>query len=175
MPEAHSTCPWKNFQKKNSEKLSHFPFLGTVSENFSVEVFPAILWNLVFTCPLIKFDESDVFHKTKTTIIFERGANRCRFLTKLFLRGCQNCTKKVKKNFLNKIFCYKKCHFSINSGHRMKCSRVPGIFNQAGLSKLHATCLWEKFEQNFFEFKKIFSSITDIERKIIHLWWKYFR
>ena len=149
--------------------------MGIVSETFSVEVFPAGLWNLDSTCPLIKFDEIDVFLKTEITIIFERGANRCRFLTKLFLRGCQNRIIHVQKSFQNKVFCYKKCHFSINSWHRLNCSRVPGIFNPAGLSKQHATCMWEKFEQNFFELKFFFSSITDLVRKIIHLWWENFR
>ena len=71
-------------EKKNSQKYNLCSSFRDSEQNFSVEVFPPGLWNLDSTYPLRKFDDIDVFLKTKTTIIFQLGAKRCRFLSKRF-------------------------------------------------------------------------------------------
>ena len=54
----------KTFWEKKIRILSHFSFLGILSETFSLEDFPAVLWNLGSTCPLGKVDQNEVFLKT---------------------------------------------------------------------------------------------------------------
>ena len=83
--------------------------------------------------------KNQIFLKIWETDCFSSGST-----ANYLLQGCQNCTLYVQKNSLRKKISQKITKFSSFSDNGRKSFGSLANFFAVGLSKLHATCPYEK-------------------------------